>query len=462
MFLNEGYIFLLVLSERIYIMTHYVTGIGTNGDLKESGMLTGPPGSYAFATTGKSGKSVDRVEGLKCRNIYDNKESMATGNGFGGGGGKAAKYPVDCGGDGLTGFATISNTNLDGLGGRCRTTNCGGGSCGLGVREAGLSGVDGRRVTLLGDGSHLINSVWGNRSGNNVVANFGWSALNFDVMKGAVPGGRYEAWGAACCARNEGGAECQSARNGGLNCTDVMQNWCKQGDRIFSDPACRGGTLDNTWARNQQLAWCQQGSNFNNDNCKAFCTAKGGEQHDKKEACNQLYDRKCAEPANKNLGICSCSWKWSEYPEEARKLIDKIAAAPQTPVCYFSECINNGYKYQTGDKIHPPCPGCIQSQTISVNNATANLNNISQSCNITTNKATETATNSTPSGGGSTVTPTPSNPTPPAPTPPTPAPAPSTPTPTPSSKSTSPLIFVGAGVGVFFLLTVVAIAATKE
>ena len=450
-------------------MANSLRGMGRNNAIRDQGTLTCPPGSYAFATSGQSGKSVDRVSGLTCRNIYTGAVSNATGNAFGGGGGKASTKPIDCGGDALTGFWFNSKNyvNLDGFGGVCRVPSCGGGSCGLSTRDVGLNGTAccgndiGRNEHKIADGSHLVTSVTGAISNNNVVANFGYDTLNFDVMKGAVPGGRYEAWGAACCARNEGGAECQSARNGGLNCTDVMQNWCRQGDRIFSDPACTGGALDGTWARNQQLAWCQQGSNFNNDNCKAFCTASTGKSTDQKEKCNQLYSAKCSDPANKNLGICSCLWNWSEYPTEATELVDKIKSAPHEPQCYFAECQKSGYRKDLTSNLG--CPGCIQSQTISVNNATANLKDISQSCNVTTNN---TATNSAPSGGGSTVTPTP---TPPTPTPSAPTPSPSTstpPTPTPStvtvSKSTSPLIFVGAGVGVFFLLTVVAIAATKE
>lgn len=468
---GTGHIFCMQGIRTVYsIMTHYVTGIGTNGSLFESGTLTCPPGSYAFATTGQSGRSVDRVAGLKCRNIYNGAESMASGNGFGGGGGKAAKYPVDCGGNALTGFATISNTNLDGFGGRCRAATCGGGSCGQAVTEAGLSGSDGRRNTQIGDASHLVNSVWGNRSNNNVVANFGWSALNFDVMRGAVPGGRYEAWGAACCARNEGGAECQSARNGGLNCTDVMQNWCKQGDRVFTDPTCTGGALDGTWARNQQMTWCQQGSNFNSDNCKAFCTASTGNGTAQKEGCNQLYAAKCSDPANKGLDICSCSLAWSDYPTDITAIINKIGGAPREPMCYFSQCAQKGYLKTTKDKL--ACPACIQNQSININNSTASVKDISQSCNVSldtgkTTAATNTAANSTPSGGtnssttgGSTVTPTPT----PAPTPPTPsAPTPSTPTPTTptASKTTSPLIFVGAGVTGFLVLTVIAVAVSK-
>ena len=166
--------------------------------------------------------------------------STSSGNAFGGGGGKASTKPIDCGADGLTGFWTYTNknVNLDGFGGVFRGTGCGGGSCGLATRDVGLNGTSGSNIHNIADGSHLVTSVTGAISNNNVVANFGYQTLNFDVMKGAVPGGRYEAWGAACCARNEGGAECQSARNGGLNCTDVLQKWCSQGDRVFSDPTC--------------------------------------------------------------------------------------------------------------------------------------------------------------------------------------------------------------------------------
>ena len=93
-----------------------------NNAIRDQGTLTCPPGSYAFATSGQSGKSVDRVSGLTCRNIYTGAVSNATGNAFGGGGGKASTKPIDCGGDALTGFWFNSKNyvNLDGFGGVCR------------------------------------------------------------------------------------------------------------------------------------------------------------------------------------------------------------------------------------------------------------------------------------------------------------------------------------------------------
>lgn len=450
-------------------MANSANGIGNNNSRRDQGTLTCPPGSYAFATSGQSGRSVDKISGLTCRNIYTGAITGASGNAFGGGGGKASGRPIDCGGDALTGFWTFSNTNLDGFGGFCRAPTCGGGSCGLAHRDVGLNGSSGgnRNVNRIADGSHLVTSVTGAISNNNVVSNFGYNTLNFDVMRGAVPGGRYEAWGAACCARNEGGAECQSARNGGLNCTDVMQNWCRQGDRLFTDSACTGGALDGTWARNQQMAWCQQGSNFNTDNCKAFCKASTGEQVGQKETCNQLYSSKCSDPANKGLDICSCSLAWSDYPKDITAVIDKIGSAPREPMCYFSQCAQKGYLKTTKDKL--ACPACIQNQSISITNSTASVKDISQSCNVSldtgkTTAAANTAANSTPSGGTSSSTTGGSTVTPSAPTStPTTTPPASTPTVTVAvTKSTTPLIFVGVGVGAFCLLTVIAIAATKE
>ena len=372
-------------------MANAVTGIGANNSISGQGTLTCPPGSYAFATQGQSGASVDSISGLSCRNIFTGATSQATGSGFGGGGGKPSTQPITCGNDGLTGFWVNSskNVNLDGFGGVCRGAGCGGGSCGTSTYDVGLDGTSCCKTTAgndhrVADGAHLVTSVTGAKSNNNVVANFGYNTLNFDVMAGFA--GKYLQQGAECCAGtynsplgDSGAAECTSAKAGGLNCPSVLQNWCGQGDRLWSDgtTAVSNGSLDGTWARNTQLAWCQQGSNFNTDNCKTFCTASTGENSTQKEACNTLYANQCSQAANKTLDICSCSLNWSDYPADATAMIAKITGAPQEPMCYFAQCIKSGYKKETGDKISPPCPGCIQSQTISITNSTdADVKNV--------------------------------------------------------------------------------------
>ncbi|DBA82213.1 TPA: hypothetical protein ACH3X1_007195 [Trebouxia sp. C0004] len=384
--------------------------IGQNNSLHQNsqGTITCPAGSYAYGTFGQSGKSVDSISGLKCRNIFDGTTSTVNQGGFGGGGGKASTNPIDCGGSGLAGFWTYTNnnTNLDGLGGICRPL-------GNGSRtDVGLNGTSGGTCGTVhrytGDTSRLVNSVTGATSNNNVVANFGYNTLNFSTIAGY--GGNSQA-GAACCAGQDSSAECASGRGGGLNCSSTLQNYCSQGDRIYSDGICKAalgnGALDGTWAKNQQLAWCQQGSNFNTDKCKNSCTASTGENSTQKEACNTLYANQCTQPANKNLDICSCSLNWSDYPTDITAGIDKITGAPHEPMCYFSQCAKNGYLKTTKDKL--ACPACIQSQNIDITNSTASLKNISQSCNVSTNTssstaATNTAASSTPSGGATSAT----------------------------------------------------------
>jgi len=443
--------------------------IGANNSLSGASTISCPAGSYAYSTNGQSGKSVDQISGLNCRNIYTGA-TTSVGGGFGGGGGGASSKPVDCGAGGLTGFWTASNNNvnLDGYGGACRpTSGCGSGDCGDNWTWVGNDGTGGgNNLNIVGDNQHLVNTVSGAKSNNNVVANFSWNTLNFDTIAGYP--GKYLQQGAACCAGQDGSAECGNARGGGLNCQSVMQNWCSQGDRIYSDGTCKtamgNNTLDGTWARNQQLAWCQQGSNFNTDNCKNFCTASTGDTSAQKEACNTLYSTQCSQTANKGLDICTCSLAWSDYPADITAGIDKITGAPHEPMCYFSQCAQKGYLKTTKDKL--ACPACIQSQNIDITNSTASLKNISQSCNVSTDTGTtaaaaNTTASSTPSGGTTTATSSASSVTTAA----TPA-APTSSTPiavaTTASKSSSPLIFVGGGVAAFCVFAAVAIAATKR
>ncbi|KAL3158956.1 hypothetical protein ABBQ32_011354 [Trebouxia sp. C0010 RCD-2024] len=458
-------------------ISNNASGIGTNPTRVNQGTISCPAASYATGTIGLSGAWVNSITGLNCRNALTGATSVATGS-IGGGGGKQSTAPINCNGaDGLAGFGWKSGWALMQLSGECRAQGAG---SGYAKGNSGLGDGKFPWVAMVGDGDHWVKSVSGAtgvEKNKQYLSNFGFDTLNFNKIRGY--GGNSQS-GASCCVGQDGSTECGEAKAGGLDCRGTLTNYCGQGDRVFTDGICTtaatNGGLDPAWARNQQMAWCQQGSNFNSDNCKAFCTAATGEVPTgggttQKEQCNQLYASQCSQPANKTLDICSCSLNWSDYPVEATSLIDKITGAPHEPMCYFSQCAQKGYLKTTKDKL--ACPKCIQSQNISITNATANLKDISQACNVsdstgTTAAAANTAATSTPSGGtnssttgGSTVTPAASTPTPAA------APTPSTSTPsTPSTvtvtKSATPLIFVGAGVGVFLLLTVVAIAATKK
>ncbi len=447
-------------------------GIGNNNNISGPGTITCPAGSYVTGTNGKSDGSIDYIDSLNCRNIYTGQTSTTSGGSFGNSGrGKASGAPIACNGtDGLTGFHLASNNrNLDWMAGYCRTAACGGGGCGSSTYRIGWNGGGNGNGSnaYIADGSHLVSSVSGARSGDGVVADFNFSVLNFDTIAGYP--GKYLQQGAACCAGQDGSAECSNARAGGLNCQSVLQNWCSQGDRIYSDGTCQtaagNGSLDGTWARNQQLAWCQQGSNFNTDNCKNFCTASTGNTSAQKEACNTLYSTQCSQTANKGLDVCTCSLPWSDYPADITAGIDKITGAPHEPMCYFSQCAQKGYLKTTKDKL--ACPGCIQSQNIDITNSTASLKNISQSCNVSTSTGTTaaaatTAASSTPSGGTTTATSSAASVTPAAAVTTTPATSTATASAATAAKAGSPLIFIGAGAAAFCLMTVVAIAATKR
>ena len=443
------------------------SGVGNNPTQVNQGTISCPAASYATGTIGLSGAWVNSITGLNCRNALTGATSVAGGS-IGGGGGQQSTLPISCNGsDGLAGFGWKSGWALMQLSGECRAP----GGPAYAKGNSGLGDGKFPWVARVGDGDHWVKSVSGAtgvEKNKQYMANFGFDTLDFNKIRGY--GGSSQS-GANCCAGQDGSTECGEAKSGGLDCRGTLTNYCGQGDRVFTDGICKtavgNGSLDPTWARNQQMAWCQQGANFNSDNCKAFCTASTGSGSTQKESCNQLYASQCSQPANKSLDICSCSLAWSDYPADITAVIDKIGGAPHEPMCYFSQCAQKGYLKTTKDKL--ACPACIQNQSINITNSTASVKDISQSCNVTldtgkTAAAATTAATSTPSGGTSSSTTGGSTVTPSSPTPTT---TPSTPTPTVTptlsiSKSTTPLIFVGAGVGVFLLLTVVAIAATKE
>ncbi len=444
------------------------SGVGNNPTRVNQGTISCPAASYATGTVGLSGDWVNSITGLNCRNALTGATSIASGS-IGGGGGQQSTVPIACNGtDGLAGFGWKSGWALMQLSGECRAP----GGAKYAKGNSGLGSGSFPWVASVGDDNHWVKSVSGAtgvEKSKQYLANFGFDTLNYNQIRGYAGN---SASGAACCANQDGSTECSEAKQGGLDCTATLQGYCGAGDRMFSDGTCQvavgNGTLDGTWARNQQLAWCQQGSNFNTDNCKNFCTATTGENSTQKEACNALYANQCTQPANKSLDICSCSLNWSDYPADATAVIAKIAGAPQEPMCYFAQCIQKGYKHETGDKISPPCPACIQSQSINITDSTADVKNVSQSCNVSTSNGTSaaaanTAASSTPSGGTTSSTSSSASVTPVAPattaTTTTAAASASTPT---STTKTSPLLFVGAGAVAFCLISVVAIAATKR
>lgn len=352
-----------------------------------------------------------------CRNIYTGATTLVGGS-IGGPGGKASTNPIQCkDGDGLTGFHTWNTTNLDKYSGYCRSAACGGGSCGLSTYEVGSNGKGskGEQVSIA-DGAHLVNSISGAESTNKVVAQMGFNTLNFDVIAGYP--NKYLNQGAICCIGQDSSGECNSAKNGGLDCRSVLQNYCSQGDRIFTDGICttaiNQNQLDPTWVMNQKKAFCS--SNLTNSNCLDFCTSKTGKVTDQKNWCDQQWSVWAEKNPKDPLSSCLLPLNSSNYPlyEQYVKL-NQSAGATADPRCFSSTCVQSGY--QPGSDPH--CPQCVQQQLVDVgaNVTDTKLNNILQTCG-------GASSSSIPNASSSSNTPTSSSP------------STSTPSSTPSSGAT--------------------------
>jgi hypothetical protein len=356
---------------------------------------------------GQSGKSVDQITGLKCKDVFNGSLSTITTNRIGGTGGSAPTNAIACDpNQALHGFKYWAGTNLDGLTGVCLNGDSGV----MGNNQANGAGQH------VEDNDNWVSSVTGATSSNNVIANFGYDTRNFTQMKSLASDASA---GMDCCIGNNTSPECADAKSsGGLDCGKIAEQYCSQGDSMWTtspDDKCSKAlsqgkfTLD--WLKQTQLSWCSQSANFNTAHCMQLCTAGTGEETASgfspsiKTQCNTIYETACAKPANKGLDICSCLWDWTEYPQDLQDAVSNIKPVPGVPEprCYWPTCVKAGYKKDVLKS--GVCPACISSQTINIINNNAAVGAITQQCNnsSTTSSASSgtaaAASNSTSSTG---------------------------------------------------------------
>lgn len=374
-----------------------------------------------YSMSGRAGGAVDQLNGLGCRNIITGDTTTTGGNGsLGTSGGGVPVTLTSNNGEGNHALYIRNHNEVEHIMPIWRR-GTGPGQCCDGA-EYDASDLFGPRQgnnwrKYYCDPNHMINSISGGASGNGgKLTNFSFSCRNFANMTniGKNP--------LNCCSGIDTSQDCQDVKQY-LNCPAKLKTYCGTNDNIMSDNICQTAvgnkTIGEQDANSLRFAWCSQGSNFANQHCLDLCNATTGIDDNKmtnngenlKQQCNALYSQKCADPANQTAhgtDICSCSLPWTSYPGYA--LLAKIPGAPQSPQCYFAQCRSKGYLDKPVAAYS--CPQCIQNQLIDVKNASnVNLQNISQSCNIsqgtqpdTTTPATTTASTAT-STATSTTTP---------------------------------------------------------
>lgn len=351
--------------------------------------LSCPAGSYITQVHGHAGADVDNITGITCRDVVTGDISQQSGQlGHSGGNG----VDLLCNGtDGIVGFnvntraSNQSGGEVNGLKAACRgigdssgnntLTGCwGGGNC------------NGDTYTCPA-GTYAV-AVYGGQSNRQGYLNqFYWDCKPLTAMQGIS--GNNVARG-KCLVGDDGSAECGDLKGslqklGSAN-ADV-RDYCKQGTNIATSQSCaRRYNTDGSNTDYQDImmgtgGYCQQGNNFNTDLCKQFCTADSGKglPNSMKEKCNTLFMTQCQKPKNVSLPVCNSLQPWEAYP--GASAINKIPAAPQEPMCYFSDV--RAYGYKKAPLTDLSCPDCVQNQTISIVDASnTNLSNIKQTCNI--------------------------------------------------------------------------------
>lgn len=437
-----------------------LSNVGNNSSIHDQRTLACPTGSYAYAVMGQSGKSVDQITGIKCKNVFDGSMSTNTTNRVGGTGGSAPKTPIACDpNQPLHGFKFWAQTNLDGLTGVCLNG------------DSGVMGNNGAKGPgqQIENNDNWVSSITGATSNNNVIANFGYDTRNFTQMKSLASD---TGAGMDCCTGKNSTSECADAKNasGGLNCAKTAQQYCSEGSNMFDDTRCKDalnqGVINLDWAKQAQLNWCKQSANFNDSRCMQLCTADSGEETASglspsiKTQCNTIYEDACSKPENKGLDICQCLWNWTDYPQDLQDSVSNIKPVPGVPEprCYWPTCVKSGYKKDVLKA--GVCPACISQQTVSIANNTGAVGAITSTCNVGNSSSTASAAAPIVQGAGDKGVINPSTAPPPAPGEENKTTTLAAVTPAGSSSSKL-LLYGGVGAGVFFALLLLILVAKK-
>lgn len=352
---------------------------GTSGSVNDR-LMSCPPGHYIYQLRGRAGSAVDQINGLGCRNIITGQTVNGDSPGpLGTSGGGSAIDLTSNNNDGAAGFYVRAGSEVEHLRpswrGASAKSCCGAGQYDDDAAFGPPNG--GNWWKYWCDSDHLVNSISGGASGNNGrLTNFSFSCRNFSNMAaiGNSP--------TACCLGTDTSQDCQDVKQY-LSCPAVVSAYCRTGNNM-GQPSCQTyykGDINNQEYRSNMIAYCKAGDNWQTDLCKNYCTFSNSASTPAKGECDDLYRSKCdpsVSASDASLPICSCLQPWVSYPGHGT--IDKIPGAPQRPSCYFSDCIQNGYKPQVD--VSQQCPACVQSQTITVENSTADINHIAQSCNV--------------------------------------------------------------------------------
>jgi hypothetical protein len=266
----------------------------------------------------------------------------------------------------------------------------------------GASGRPSNWYACDGDTTFAVGINVGSDLSNNRVANMSLNCADLSGFRNYTGGNL-----TACLAGLDSSAACQAYKQNFTpsQVQQVFEDNC-QGANFRDWQSCTtwwdgtGVNVDNQTYLQRFMSWCQTGDNYTSTDCQQFCGTDGG-ANPMRSQCTALYQSKCADPAGspdgngpkgaghwKDQPICRCYTPDAQMPSAAN--LAKIPAMPSPyAICVDGTCRSNGYKEQTIADY--TCPQCLQSQNISVANATeTSISGITQSCNVTNNNNSQT------------------------------------------------------------------------
>ena len=351
-------------------MAMHVGTWGTSGTRSGVGSITCPQASYITDLTGRAGDNVFQITGATCRNVATGAITRASGGTMGGvtDGNPISISCAQAQGDGLAGFAHRSETDVEGLSGVCNnaslTSSYRNGQWGNQdySKHAGIDSVD----------SFLYQVSGGTSSDHNNVSQMTADGKDFRAMSAIV---RDPVAAGACVVGDDSSSACAEIKPY-LPAT-AADTYCAQNNNVVNSQSCvnhYNHDATNPTYRSLMMGYCSAGANWALDTCKNYCTWSSSASTPAKSDCDSLYANVCQ---NNSSDLCSCLQPWSSFSGSAA--IDQIPGAPKNPVCYFSNCIQVGYKPISS----VTCPQCVQNLSLPINANTVEIGKITQACGIT-------------------------------------------------------------------------------
>jgi hypothetical protein len=363
--------------------------------------LSCPNGYYVSKVEGNTWDDrVGQISSITCTNYMDPSKTARV-QGSVGAGSTAPIQSFDCGARGVTGVLYSSDLTLDSLHPICAQDKNGMAF----NRDNSLMGAN-KDWPHIGVPNAKVYPQWCQLPGKNAgvdayvtevtgansthkpgrVTNFNYTCKDFTDIAAVKKDPRRKA--AVCIGTDP----LTNELKGALDCPSFMSDEYCVGDKAFNDQTCKN--YFNNIAKNaspqdaNKWAYCQQGANFQEQQCLDFCNADGVGSDDAKgpykDQCDAHYKTVCQ---NNNSPVCSClskpsigAWTGDSQFQTVNEAIKSTPGASQYPQCYFQACNQSGYKLFSNKSAKVNCPTCLNSLMVTNSGGKQTVGGVVESC----------------------------------------------------------------------------------